>query len=107
MSSIIPTGPQMKTSRSAMSGTSSLQVRRREQIAALRGRVVADDVVHLRAARLGDPVELVREDEVVGGDDAVQGDQVAVHLLEQRANRRDADPACDQQRLVDACGCRR
>ena len=107
MKSIIATGPQMKTSRSAMSGTSSLQMRRREQIAAPRARVVADDVVDLRAALLGDLVELVREDDVLVGDDAVERDDVAVHLLEQRAHRRDPDPACDQERLVDACGCPR
>ena len=103
-----PTGPQMKTSRSAMSGTSSCRWRRREQVAALRARVVADDVVHRqRRAPRRCASSSSAKTRSSDGDDAVQRDDVAVHLLEQRADRGDADPARDQEGLVDACGCPR
>ena len=82
-------------------GDELLQVGRREQVAARRARVVADDVVDLDPAPRDDLLQLGPEDDVAVGDDAVKGDDVAVHLLEQRANRSDADPACDQERLVD------
>ena len=45
MLSIIPTGPQMNTSRSEMSGTSSVRWRGESRSRALGRSVVTDDVV--------------------------------------------------------------
>ena len=46
-----------------------------------------------RARVGGERFELVAEDDIGLGDDAVDDDRVAVHLLDQRAHRRDPDAA--------------
>src|SRR5665647_1264059 len=48
---------------------------------ALLGRVIADDVVELGAGRGRQLVELGPEEDVLVGDDAVDDDDVAAHLL--------------------------
>src|SRR5205814_5201823 len=70
-------------------------VRREDAVSAGRG-VVADDGVHLGA----ELVQLVGEDEVGLVEDAVDDRDLAVQLLDERTNRRDADPARDQHDLV-------
>ena len=60
----------------------------REQLAAFGGRVVADHVVERDQPRSrAEPLELVGEDEVLLGHHAVEDDDVAFHLLDQRTDR--------------------
>ena len=80
-------------------GDELAQVRRREQMAAFVGRVIAGDDLQPEAARRGERLELVAEDDVAFAQDAVDDDEVAVHVLEQGTDRGDADAAADQQRL--------
>ena len=59
--------------------------------------MIAGDDVQRRLLELGEGAQLVAEDHVVSRQDAVDDDEVSVHLLEQRANGGDADAAADQQ----------
>ena len=70
-------------------GHELLQVRRREQMAAFRrARVVADDVVDLDAAPSSAILSSSGPKTMSAvGDDAIERDDVAVHLLEQGAHR--------------------
>src|SRR5207248_8032721 len=71
----------------------------REKIAALVTLVVADDEADVGSARARKLLELVAKDDVVVVQDAIEHDDVAAHLLEQRADRRDADAAGDEHDL--------
>src|SRR2546425_275432 len=83
-----------------MSGTSSCRCSGDRRPARCGVAWVAHDVVELDPALLHEPVELLDEDDVLGGDDPVERNDVATHLLEQRTHRRDADSAADQNDLV-------
>src|SRR5664279_5769744 len=55
----------------------------REVMPPFVGCVVADDVMELRAGRARELVELRPEENVFVGDDAVDDDDVAAHLLQE------------------------
>jgi hypothetical protein len=88
-------GPQTNTSRSDRSGKSPRRCSDDKQVGVALLAVVAGDHMHLGC----EAFELIEEDRLVLGDDAVHDNRVAGQLLEQRADRGDADPAGDQERL--------
>src|SRR5512133_3428947 len=76
------------------------QVAGREEAAAGVSPVIADHEEKSHAAFARKPLELLAEDDVAVVDDAVDDDDVAAHVLHQRADRCDADAARNEQDLL-------
>ena len=100
--SIIPTGPQMKTSRSVMSGTSSFRCVGESRCAPSRRGVVADHVVDdARRARPRSCRARPRRRRRSARRRGRASTMSPPMFSQQRAHRGDPDPAGDQERLAE------
>src|SRR5437016_8335503 len=81
-------------------GNELTQMTRRQQPPTLARRVIAHHEQERDAALVREALELFTEDEIGFADDAVDDDHVAGHVFHQGADRRDPDPAGDQNDLL-------